>query len=60
MMYTVKELADRWSANRKTVLNWIREGRLPAIKTPGGHYRISPEVVAEWEEHVKLHEQFNP
>lgn len=56
MMYTVKELAERWSYNRKTVLNWIREGRLSAIKTPGGHYRIPYEVVAEWEQQVSLNE----
>jgi excisionase family DNA binding protein len=29
------------SVQRDTVLKWIKRGRLPAIRTAGGHYRIS-------------------
>jgi excisionase family DNA binding protein len=28
-----------------TVLKWIRRGRLPAVKTPGGHHRIDAAVI---------------
>jgi excisionase family DNA binding protein len=34
------ELARVWELNPKTVTLWIREGRLPAIKTPGSQYRV--------------------
>lgn len=34
------ELARTWELHPKTVYLWIREGKLPAIKTPGGQYRI--------------------
>jgi len=34
------ELARLWELNPKTVYLWIREGKLPAIKTPGAQYRI--------------------
>jgi len=34
------ELARIWELHPKTVYLWIREGRLPAIKTPGAQYRV--------------------
>lgn len=34
------ELARVWELHPKTVYQWIREGRLPAIKTPGAQYRV--------------------
>jgi excisionase family DNA binding protein len=34
------ELARVWELHPKTVYLWIREGRLPAIKTPGAQYRV--------------------
>src|SRR3954471_4962891 len=34
------ELARVWELHPKTVYLWIREGRLPAIKTPGSQYRV--------------------
>ncbi len=34
------ELARVWALHPKTVYLWIREGRLPAIKTPGAQYRV--------------------
>jgi excisionase family DNA binding protein len=34
------ELARVWELHPKTVTLWIREGRLPAIKTPGSQYRV--------------------
>lgn len=34
------ELARIWELHPKTVYTWIREGKLPAIKTPGAQYRV--------------------
>jgi excisionase family DNA binding protein len=34
------ELARLWQVNPKTVYVWIREGKLPAIRTPGAQYRV--------------------
>ena len=34
------ELARIWELHPKTVYLWIREGKLPAMKTPGAQYRI--------------------
>lgn len=34
------ELARLWGLHPSTVNGWIREGRLPAIRTPGAQYRV--------------------
>lgn len=34
------EVACRERVGIATVRHWIRTGRLPAYRTPGGHYRI--------------------
>lgn len=34
------ELARIWELHPKTVYLWIREGKLPALRTPGAQYRI--------------------
>lgn len=36
----VSQLARYWEKNALTVLAWIRAGRLPALRSPGGHYRV--------------------
>jgi excisionase family DNA binding protein len=46
------ELARVWELHPKTVYLWIREGRLPAIKTPGAQYRVrSDDARAYCEKH---------
>jgi excisionase family DNA binding protein len=34
------ELARIWELHPKTVYLWIREGKLPAFRTPGSQYRV--------------------
>jgi excisionase family DNA binding protein len=38
---TLTEAAARQGVHRRTVRGWIRDGRLPAHLTPGGHYRVA-------------------
>jgi len=38
---TVKSVADYCMVDRVTVRRWIKEGKVSAIKLPGGHYRIT-------------------
>jgi excisionase family DNA binding protein len=46
------ELARAWELHPKTVYLWIREGRLPALKTPGAQYRVrSDDARAYCEKH---------
>lgn len=37
------ELARLWELHPKTVYLWIREGKLPALRTPGAQYRVRTE-----------------
>lgn len=41
--YTTHEASKFCSVYPTTVINWIREGLLPAYTTPGGHRRIKKE-----------------
>lgn len=39
-LLTVNEVAARFRVNRRTITNWVRQKKLPATRTPGGHYRF--------------------
>jgi excisionase family DNA binding protein len=39
------EVATIFGVNAKTVARWAREGKLPYIRTPGGHMRIAADAV---------------
>ena len=41
---TTGEAAAIFDVEPDTVLRWIKSGDIPAIRTPGGHYRISRNV----------------
>ncbi len=43
--FTTGEAATLCSVTPNTVYKWIRTGRLPAQRTPGGHHRISRGVL---------------
>lgn len=48
-LYTCSEVADRYGVKTLTVWDWIRKGRLAAIKMPKG-YRISEEALMKYEQ----------
>lgn len=39
---TPSQVAQRWSVSLRTVQRYIADGRLRAIKLPGGYYRVRP------------------
>jgi excisionase family DNA binding protein len=41
---TTGEAAAIFDVDPDTVLRWIKSGEIPAIRTPGGHYRIHRNV----------------
>ncbi len=41
---TTGEAAAIFDVDPDTVLRWIKLGEIPAIRTPGGHYRIHRNV----------------
>jgi hypothetical protein len=36
----LSQLARFWEINPLTILGWIRQGRLPSLRSPGGHHRV--------------------
>jgi excisionase family DNA binding protein len=43
--FSTGQLAKLFSVTPDTVLKWIKQDKLSALRTAGGHYRISPEEV---------------
>lgn len=39
-IWTVTEVAARLRCGASTVRGWCELGLLPALRTPGGHYRV--------------------
>ena len=48
-MYTCEQVADRYAVQVITVWDWIRKGKLSAIKI-GRDYRVSEEDIKNFEE----------
>lgn len=44
-LYTSKQAGEFLSVNDSSVRRWVREGKINAIKTPGGHNRITETEV---------------
>jgi excisionase family DNA binding protein len=44
-MLTPGEIGRILRVDPKTVTRWCRDGRLPAVRTPGGHWRFPIAVV---------------
>jgi excisionase family DNA binding protein len=36
----LSQLARFWEVNPRTIMGWIRQGRLAAIRSPGNHFRV--------------------
>jgi excisionase family DNA binding protein len=45
---TTGTVAEHCEVTYETVKNWIRQGKLPAYETPGGHHRILIEEFGEF------------
>jgi len=49
-LFRPSELARFWELHPKTVYLWIREGRLPAVRTPGDQFRLRAADVRAFSE----------
>ena len=50
-LISAAEVARRLDVDRATVTRWIAAGKLPAFRTPGGHWRVEAKVVEELRSH---------
>lgn len=44
-LLTPSEVAWRFAVDPKTVTRWAQTGKLPSIKTPGGHRRFRKSLI---------------
>jgi len=44
-LLTVTEAAMAARVHEETIRRWVRDGKLAAIRLPGGTYRIEPSVL---------------
>ena len=51
---TTGQLAELYSVTPDAVLKWIKDGKISAIQTPGGHYRINMNDILSNEEADKI------
>jgi excisionase family DNA binding protein len=42
-----KQAAQRLAVSPKTITRWAKQGRLPHLRTLGGHRRYDPEMVEQ-------------
>lgn len=49
---TTREAAERLGVTVNALKAWIREERLPALRTPGGHHRISESDLTEFQKRL--------
>ena len=47
-LLTARAVADMFDVCAETVLRWIRNGQLPAIRLPGGAIRIIESDLDDW------------
>lgn len=46
-LMTPGEVAKLFRVDPKTVTRWANAGKIPSMKTPGGHRRFSRELIME-------------
>jgi excisionase family DNA binding protein len=44
-LLTAREVAERFSVSTETILRWVRRGKLPAIRLPGGAIRFREDAI---------------
>jgi excisionase family DNA binding protein len=57
---TTRESAERLGVTINALKTWIREQRLPALKTPGGHHRIAETDLLAFAAELATHSRVRP
>lgn len=51
---TSGDIAKMLHVHLRTVLQWVKDGKLPAYRTPGGHTRVHSNVLADFCKHYGM------
>lgn len=46
-LVSLPQAARLFRVSTRTLNHWVHEGKIPAARTPGGHWRISRAVIDE-------------
>lgn len=52
MMMKIKELSEKWRVSEKSIANYIRQGKLHALRI-GSQWRVSAEEADRFENQAK-------
>jgi excisionase family DNA binding protein len=47
-LLTARDVAELVDVHVETVLRWVRQGLIPAVRLPGGAIRFRPEELEAW------------
>lgn len=47
-MFTVKDIAEKFSVTEATVREWVKKKKIPVVFLPGGNMRFDKEKIEEW------------
>ena len=47
-LLTAREVAEQLGLSAETVLRWVRQAKLPAIRLPGGAIRFRADEIDQW------------
>ena len=48
VILNVTEVARMFRCSTRTVRNWVKAGRIPHFRLPGGHIRFKREGLRKW------------
>ena len=52
--FDTKALKERWHCSTNSIYNWVSEGLIPYIRTPGGRTLLFPvDGILEYEQHQR-------
>jgi excisionase family DNA binding protein len=58
--FTPQGAAEMLGVSKQTVLNWIKNGKISAERTVGGHFRIAVEDFARFDEEREAFRSYRP
>lgn len=59
-VFTPQEAADMLGVSKQTIINWIRDGKIRAERTPGGHFRIAVEDFSAFHDEYETFHDYRP
>lgn len=58
--FTPQDIAEILGVSKQTILNWIKNGKISAERTTGGHFRIAVEEFHQFEKEREAFRKYRP